>query len=222
MTDFIKLINIQKSYTKDSQIICALEIKELVLPQEGVVLVTGKSGSGKTTFLNILGLLDSADSGSVIIDGKDSRQLNDTQKTSLRKKYFGFIFQTFNLIPTFSVLENIQLPLLTQEISSQRAKEIEGFLERVGLASRRNHLPQELSQGEQQRVAAVRALVNNPKAILADEPTSNLDPQNTEMILNLLQDVCQEKKMILVLAGVSNWTNIKHCQDIQLEGGKIL
>jgi ABC-type lipoprotein export system ATPase subunit len=137
----------------------------------------------------------------VIICGKDTSKLNDKEKTSLRREYFGFIFQTFNLIPTLSVLENIQLPLLPQKLSKEENKEIEVLLERVGLYKRRRHLPQELSQGEQQRVSIVRALVNNPKAILADELTSSLDPENTKIILDLLTGISKEKKILLVVAG---------------------
>lgn len=221
MDSFIYVAGLLKTYTKNNQAIRALEIKELTLPQEGVVLVKGKSGAGKTTLLNMLGLLDSPTSGKIIINGKDISGIKDKEKTQLRRENFGFIFQAFNLIPTLTVRENILLPLLPLKLNNVKATEADNLLERVGLAGRKKHLPSELSQGEQQRVAIVRALINNPKAILADEPTSNLDPENTKIILDLLLSITREKKLLLIIAGNDiGFLQGESHKDIRLEEGR--
>jgi len=221
MDSFIYVSGLLKTYKKNNQAIRALEIKELALPQEGVVLVKGKSGAGKTTLLNMIGLLDSPTSGKIMINGKDISGIKDKEKTQLRRENFGFIFQAFNLIPTLTVRENVLLPLLPLKLNNVKGAEADNLLERVGLSGRRKHLPSELSQGEQQRVAIVRALINNPKAILADEPTSNLDPENTKTILDLLLSITREKKLLLVIAGNDmDFLQSQPHKDIRLEEGR--
>lgn len=223
MDEFIAITNLVRDYNKDGGLIRAVEIKELTFPQEGVVFVRGKSGAGKTTLLNMIGLLDSPTSGKIIINGKDISGIEDDKKTQLRKENFGFIFQAFNLIPTLTVEENIFLALLSSDLKKGKIAEVDNLLERVGLARRKKHFPAELSQGEQQRVAIVRALINDPKAILADEPTSNLDQDNTKNILDLLFNMVQERKTLLVIA--SNDAELmarKFSQEVRLEQGKIV
>jgi putative ABC transport system ATP-binding protein len=221
MSDFIRIENLLKTYQKNGQLIRALEVGELSLPQEGIILIKGKSGAGKTTLLNMIGLLDRPASGRIIIGGEDTSAIDDNKKTQLRRENFGFIFQAFNLIPTLSVEENVLLPLFPSGPSTEKIKEADNLLETVGLSKRRRHLPQELSQGEQQRAAIVRALINNPKAILADEPTSNLDPDNTKIILDLLLCIAQEKKLLLVIAGNDiGFLQNQGYREIRLEKGK--
>ena len=221
MSDFIRIENLLKTYQKNGQLIRALEVGELSLPQEGIILIKGKSGAGKTTLLNMIGLLDRPASGRIIIGGEDTSAIDDNKKTQLRRENFGFIFQAFNLIPTLSVEENVLLPLFPSGPSTEKIKEADNLLETVGLSKRRRHLPQELSQGEQQRAAIVLALINNPKAILADEPTSNLDPDNTKIILDLLLCIAQEKKLLLVIAGNDiGFLQNQGYMEIRLEKGK--
>ena len=221
MSDFIRIENLLKTYQKNGQLIRALEVGELSLPKEGIILIKGKSGEGKTTLLNMIGLLDRPASGRIIIGGEDTSAIDDNKKTQLRRENFGFIFQAFNLIPTLSVEENVLLPLFPSGPSTEKIKEADNLLETVGLSKRRRHLPQELSQGEQQRAAIVRALINNPKAILADEPTSNLDPDNTKIILDLLLCIAQEKKLLLVIAGNDiGFLQNQGYREIRLEKGK--
>jgi putative ABC transport system ATP-binding protein len=222
MNDFIRIDNLLKTYRKEGQIIRALEIEELALAQEGIVLVRGKSGAGKTTLLNMIGLLDRPTSGKVMINGEDTSGIDENKKNQLRKEKFGFIFQAFNLIPTLTVQENILLPLLPAKLNMEKIREVDSLLERVGLAERKKHLPAELSQGEQQRVAIVRALINNPQAILADEPTSNLDPENTKIILDLLLGIREERKLLLMVASNDmGFLRDEPHREIRLEEGKL-
>lgn len=224
MGQYIHVKNIRKDYIKDSQIVRALDIEELSLPQKGIVLVSGHSGSGKTTLLNLLGLLDKPTSGNIKIGDRNINSLNEEEKTELRRKLFGFVFQASNLIPTLTVKENLLLPLLPQRVSQKKINEIEGLLEKTGLLPRIKHFPSELSVGEQQRVALVRALVNDPKVILADEPTANLDPDNTNIILSLLGNIVTYSSILLIIAG-NNIALPKAFNEpimIKLKDGKVL
>lgn len=222
MDTYIKITNLLKTYIKDSATIKALDIKELTIPEKGLIFVTGHSGAGKTTLLNIIGLLDVPTSGQVCIDGKDTTGFKEEEKVSLRQKCFGFIFQSCNLIPTLTVEENILLPLFPYGVNKQSLKETDEILEKFGLLKRRRHLPSELSGGEQQRAAIARALINNPKIILADEPTANLDPQNSKLVLDFLFNITLQKNLLLIIAGNDIISpNNQSYRQIQLLEGKV-
>ena len=202
MEPYIKIENLVKTYYKDSQVSFNLDIKEYSMPREGIVFIRGKSGAGKTTFLNMIGALDMPDSGKIILEGRGITALGDNEKSRLRREFFGFVFQQGNLIPTLTVKENILLALLPGgRVSREKIKRIEEILSRLDILKRQNHLPSQLSGGEQQRTAIARALVNNPKIILADEPTANLDPENAAVITNLLYDIALTNKLLLVMTG---------------------
>ncbi|GHU41540.1 ABC transporter ATP-binding protein [Spirochaetia bacterium] len=196
----IELKNIWKTYRLGSVNVDALRGINLSIAAGDFVAVAGPSGSGKTTIMNIIGLIDKPTKGSMCIEEKDSGLLNRNELTHIRQEIVGFIFQSFNLLPVLTVFENIELPLLlggkgsaSRSLSKARRKErVEHLLEDVGLKDRRGHLPQELSGGQQQRVAIARALVNNPKIVIADEPTANLDSENGQRILSLMKKINSE------------------------------
>lgn len=154
------------------------------------IAIVGESGSGKSTFLNIIGGLMSCDEGEIIINEKHIEKLSENGLALFRRANMGFIFQTYNLMPQLTALENVEMPLIFSGVpKKERIRRAEEILERVGLGERMNHKPAELSGGQQQRVSIARALINNPKVILADEPTGNLDSNTTIEILNLLKDL---------------------------------
>lgn len=154
------------------------------------VALTGSSGSGKTTFLNIAGLLESFDSGAYMLDGEDVSRLNDDERSNFRNQKIGFIFQSFNLIPDLNLFENIDVPLRYRRLpKADRKQRIEHALETVGLASRMKHIPAQLSGGQQQRVAIARAIAGEPKLLLADEPTGNLDTVMAHQVMELLEEI---------------------------------
>ncbi len=198
----ISAINIGKSYLEGtgSRLIV---LEDLSIDVEGgkVIAITGESGVGKSTLLHILGLLDTVDSGRIIFNGEDVSSLNDSQLSRIRNSDFGFIFQFHYLLPEFDALENVALPALLAGMSrpeaESRAKEL---LSAVGVAERAGHFPNALSGGEQQRVALARALINNPRLVLADEPTGNLDPKNEDKLIDLLFGLTREFGMAVVLA----------------------
>ncbi|MBM3579866.1 MAG: ABC transporter ATP-binding protein [Alphaproteobacteria bacterium] len=186
----LKLKNISKIFSQGEQKIAAVNGVNLAVRTGEFVALTGQSGSGKTTLLQIAGLLDSPSSGEVWIGDVDASKADDKTRTELRKNYLGFVYQFHHLLPEFSALENVALPLLIRGISKQKALETaEEFLKKVELANRLNHKPAELSGGQQQRVALARAVVTKPKLILADEPTGNLDSELSEKIFVLLKDL---------------------------------
>ena len=164
------------------------------------VAVTGPSGSGKTTFLNIAGLLEEASSGEYKLDGVDITKLGDKARSRLRNEKIGFIFQSFNLIPDLNLFDNVDVPLRYRGLSrADRKKRITGALERVGLASRQRHFPAELSGGQQQRVAIARAIAGDPKLLLADEPTGNLDSQMAREVMQLLEELNAQGTVVVIV-----------------------
>ena len=164
------------------------------------VAVTGPSGSGKTTFLNIAGLLEDFTTGEYVLDGQDVRGLGDAARSRLRNQKIGFIFQSFNLIPDLDLFDNVDVPLRYRRMpAAARRRRIEAALEQVGLASRMKHYPAELSGGQQQRVAIARALAGEPRLLLADEPTGNLDSQMARSVLELLEDINARGTTILMV-----------------------
>jgi putative ABC transport system ATP-binding protein len=186
----LSMSNITKTYRTELVQTHALKDFSLEIAEGEFVAITGPSGSGKTTFLNIAGLLESFDSGGYILDGRSVGSLNDGQLSKLRNEKIGFIFQSFNLIPDLNVFDNIDVPLRYRGFSAaDRRQRIVGALERVGLAGRQKHLPSQLSGGQQQRVGIARALAGQPRFLLADEPTGNLDSQMAAGVLELLQEI---------------------------------
>ena len=164
------------------------------------VAIMGPSGCGKSTLLNILGLLDNPSGGKFVFNEIDVTNFKERHRTNLRKSNIGFVFQSFNLIDELTVYQNVELPLVYQKVPiTQRKEMVERALERMGISHRRNHFPQQLSGGQQQRVAIARAVVSNPKMILADEPTGNLDSNNGKEVMNLLTELNKEGTTIVMV-----------------------
>ena len=186
----LKMINVSKVYRTSTVETHALREFSLTVDEGEFLSVTGPSGSGKTTFLNIAGLLEELSGGSYELDGRDISSLSDAERSRVRNEKIGFIFQSFNLIPELDVFDNVDVPLRYRGFGApERRKRIEESLEMVGLASRMKHLPAQLSGGQQQRVAIARALAGEPRFLLADEPTGNLDSQMADSVLDLLADI---------------------------------
>jgi len=186
----LKMENVTRIYRTGLVETRALRDFSLEVEQGEFVTITGPSGSGKTTFLNVAGLLDAFDQGKYFLDGLDVSRLSDAQMSRIRNEKIGFIFQSFNLIPDLDVFDNIDVPLRYRRISGKERKErIERAAAQVGLSSRLHHLPSQLSGGQQQRVAIARVLAGDPKLILADEPTGNLDSTMAREIMDLLEEI---------------------------------
>ncbi len=186
----LSMQNVAKIYRTDTVETHALREFSMEVGEGEFVAVTGPSGSGKTTFLNIAGLLETFDTGTYRLDGNDVQGLSDARRSNVRNEKIGFIFQSFNLIPDLNVFDNVDVPLRYRGFkAADRRKRIEGVLETVGLGSRAKHLPSQLSGGQQQRVAIARALAGQPRFLLADEPTGNLDSQMASSVMGLLTEI---------------------------------
>jgi putative ABC transport system ATP-binding protein len=196
----IKTTDLTKVFRTDEVETTALNKVSLEIKKGEFVAIMGPSGCGKSTLLNIVGLLDNPSSGSFYFNDIEVSGYTERKRTMLRKSNVGFVFQSFNLIDELTVFENIELPLLYLKMpSSERKQKVEKVLERMQIAHRRKHFPQQLSGGQQQRVAICRAVVSNPKLILADEPTGNLDSANGEEVMNLLQQLNDEGTTIVMV-----------------------
>ena len=196
----LEMSHIKKVYRTESIETHALEDLSLTVGAGEFVSVTGPSGSGKTTFLNVAGLLDTFDSGRYLLDGKDVSRLSDKEMSQIRNRTLGFIFQSFNLIPDLGVMDNVDVPLRYRGLpAGERRQRIDRALEMVGLSARKKHLPSQLSGGQQQRVAIARVLAGEPKLILADEPTGNLDSAMTREIMDLLERINAEGTTIVMV-----------------------
>jgi len=192
--------DIAKVYRTDTVETHALRQFSLTVNEGEFVSVTGPSGSGKTTFLNIAGLLEEYSSGTYELDGNDVSGLNDSERSRLRNEKIGFIFQSFNLIPELDVFDNVDVPLRYRGFDgAERKKRIDRVLDVVGLGSRPKHLPSQLSGGQQQRVAIARALAGEPRFLLADEPTGNLDSNMAESVMDLLTEINDEGTTIIMV-----------------------
>jgi putative ABC transport system ATP-binding protein len=195
-----KLTGVTKLYQKGRRTVPAVRDLDLVIGDGEWLAVQGRTGHGKSTLLNLLGGLDRPTEGTVELDGTDLGALRETQLTRLRAEKIGFIFQTFNLIPTLSAAENVEAALIPLGVgAADRRARIAAALDSVGLADRAAHLPSELSGGQQQRTAIARALVKEPKVVLADEPTGNLDEDTRDEIIGLLEQLWRERGLTLVL-----------------------
>ena len=186
----LQMSQIQKIYRTELVETHALRELSLTVAEGEFVAVTGPSGSGKTTFLNIAGLLESFEHGTYFLDGNDVSRLSDDDRSEFRNRKIGFIFQSFNLIPDLNVFDNVDVPLRYRRLpANERRQRIEHALETVGLASRMKHIPAQLSGGQQQRVAIARALAGEPRMLLADEPTGNLDTAMAHQVMDLLEQI---------------------------------
>ncbi len=221
MKTLISLQGLRKKYTIGTQVVHALDGLDLQIDRNEYVALMGPSGSGKSTLMNILGCLDSPTQGNYTLNQQDVAHLNEDQLAEIRNREIGFVFQTFNLLPRYTALENVALPLiyagLDRESREERAKEV---LTQVGLADRMSHRPNELSGGQRQRVAVARALVNRPSIILADEPTGNLDTATSMEIMALFQEI-QEAGNTVIL--VTHEEDIAACAKrvVRLRDGKL-
>lgn len=196
----IKIQNLSKVFRTEEVETKALNEISLEVKQGEFVTIMGASGCGKSTLLNIVGLLDDVTSGSYQLLGQEIRGLKESEKSKIRKQNIGFVFQNFNLIDELSVYDNIELPLIYNNVSaSERKKKVEAIAERLAISHRLRHFPQQLSGGQQQRVAVARALINDPKIILADEPTGNLDSKNGNEVMELLTDLHANGATILMV-----------------------
>lgn len=196
----IRIRNLHKSYQMGKEKLEILKNLNLDIHQNELVSIMGPSGSGKSTLLNILGCLDTPTFGTYQLENKNISNFNEAQLALIRNEKLGFIFQSFHLIAHYSVLQNVMLPLIYScSNNTDRIAVAKTLLEQVGLEHRLTHLPNELSGGERQRVAIARALVNNPSIILADEPTGNLDSQNGDSILEILKNIHQKGKTVIIV-----------------------
>lgn len=196
----IKLENVARVYQMGKTLVPALRGLNLEIADGEFVAIMGPSGSGKSTLMHLIGALDVPNQGHVLLDGVDIAQQNGNQLAELRGKKVGFVFQTFNLVPTLSALKNVELPMIFQKIPRrERYEKARRLLEQVGLGDRLHHKPSELSGGECQRVALARALANDPQILLADEPTGNLDAESGEQIMQILKKLNEEKKMTIIV-----------------------
>ncbi|MEG2254134.1 MAG: ABC transporter ATP-binding protein [Vagococcus sp.] len=201
LSSVIELKSINKYYKLREGRLHALKNIDLTIEQGDFLMIMGKSGSGKTTLMNIIGFLDQTSDGSYIFDEQDVSQLTENQKSELRNKYIGFIFQQFFLIQSLNVSQNVELPMVYegQKKESKRKKIAEHYLQLVGLEGKESSKTTELSGGQQQRVAIARALVNEPLLIMADEPTGALDSETSADIMNILSDLNKEGKTIVMV-----------------------
>ncbi len=222
MAPLIKLQDVHKIYRLDGVEVSAVNGISLSIDQGDFVALIGPSGSGKSTAMNLVGCLDTATKGDIFLGKHNIQNLSESDLAQVRGKQIGFIFQTFNLIPSLNALDNVALPMMFQNVSrSVRKTKAQKLLEQVGLANRMHHLPNQLSGGQRQRVAIARALVNDPEIILADEPTGNLDTKTGEEIMKLLKDLNKQGKTIILVTHNPDLTKLAN-KIIKLKDGKII
>lgn len=218
----ISVRDLRKTYMVGGSLVKALDGISLDISDGEYVTIVGASGSGKSTLMNILGCLDLQSSGSYFLDGEDVSRLSDSKLSDIRSRKIGFVFQSFNLIPGLSALENVELPLLYKKLPKHKREELSlSALKRVGLLDRAFHRPTELSGGQQQRVAIARAVAADPDIILADEPCGNLDSSSGDEVLSLLSDLSESGKTIVMIT--HNENTAKQAQRlIRISDGKIV
>ena len=207
--NILVLSNISKSYRQGSESISIFDNFNLTVDKGEFISITGPSGSGKTTLLNLVGLIDSIDQGQILLNDKIISNQNSNEKSKVRRNNFGFIYQNYNLFDNFSAIENIILPLIlrgeAKDAASEKANELMNIFD---ISHRKSHFPNSLSGGEQQRVAIARALINKPDIVIADEPTGNLDHENSVNVLKYLIDYIESEKMTLIMATHNQeWAN---------------
>ena len=223
MTTVLKLKNISKEFIEPRRNIVALDKINLELSDGQCIGLLGPSGSGKSTLLQIAGLLDTPTNGEIIINGEKCNTLSQEKKNLIRKKYIGFIYQNFYLLDSFSALENIIIPQLINGSTYKSAKKKAlNLLSNIGLSKRIDNKPRELSGGEKQRVAILRAIANTPKIILADEPTGNLDKKNSENVIKIIKDLVSHYKISFIVATHNLSIVKKFDKIIKLSEGKLI
>ena len=218
----IQIKDLHKSYHMGSNSLHVLKGINFDVKEGEMVSIMGSSGSGKSTFLNILGILDEADSGSYIFDGVPIKNLNEKIAAKYRNEFLGFVFQSFNLIGFKSALDNVAMPLYYKGMKRKERLELAAhYLEKVGLANWSHHLPNEMSGGQKQRVAVARALVTNPKVLLADEPTGALDSKTSYEVMELIQEINSEGKTVLIVTHENDIANMTK-RIINLKDGVVI
>lgn len=218
----IQIKNLKKSFRTEEVETLALNDVNLNIKNEEFVAIMGPSGCGKSTLLNIIGMLDSPTEGSYKFAGHEVGNLKERQRTQLRKGNLGFVFQSFNLIDELTIFENVELPLIYLNVNKEERKErVKKVLDRMKIGHREKHFPQQLSGGQQQRVAISRAVVTNPKLILADEPTGNLDSKNGIEVMNLLTELNQDDTTIVMVTHSNRDSHYAH-RVINLFDGQIV
>lgn len=221
MKNVIELQKITRHFKVGSQLVKALTEINLEISKNEYVALMGSSGSGKSTLMNILGCLDTPTSGKYFLSGKDVSKMNDNQLAEIRNKEIGFVFQTFNLLPRYSALQNVALPLIYSGIAKkEREEKAAEILDSVGLTDRMHHNPNELSGGQRQRVAIARALVNNPAMILADEPTGNLDSKTSYEIMQLFNEIHEKGNTVVLVTHEEDIANYCH-RVVRLKDGMV-
>jgi putative ABC transport system ATP-binding protein len=214
MSNVIEIRNIIRDFPLGQETVHVLKGIDLDIERGDYIAIMGPSGSGKSTLMNLLGCLDTPTSGSYILNGKDVSKMSDDELAEIRNNEIGFVFQTFNLLPRTTALENVALPMIYAGMSKKdRTQRAEEVLTDVGLADRMDHKPNQLSGGQRQRVAVGRALVNKPSIILADEPTGNLDSKTSEEIMDLLDEIHKNGNTVIV---------VTHEEDIAAKAHRII
>jgi len=222
MNSVIKIKDLEKFYRTEEVQTVALNKLTFEVKEGEFVAVMGPSGCGKSTLLNIIGLLDDPDGGSFVFNGVEVAGYNERKRANLRKHNIGFVFQSFNLIDELTVFENVELPLIYTGVKpADRKKRVEDVLEKMQIMHRKNHFPQQLSGGQQQRVAVARAVVNNPKIILADEPTGNLDSSNGNEVMQLLTELNDQGTTIIMVTHSEHDAKYSHRIIRMLDGHKV-
>lgn len=218
----IKITDLEKYYKTEELQTIALNKLSFEVKKGEFVAIMGPSGCGKSTLLNILGMLDDANGGSFIFNEEEVIKYSEKQRANLRKHNIGFVFQSFNLIDQLTVFENVELPLIYTGVKkAERIKRVNKVLEKMQIMHRRNHFPQQLSGGQQQRVAVARAVVNNPKLILADEPTGNLDSSNGNEVMELLTELNSKGTTIIMVTHSEHDAKFSHRIIRMLDGQKV-
>lgn len=220
-SNIIELKNLSKHYEMGENIVKALDGIDVKIKKGDFIAIVGPSGSGKSTMMNMIGALDLATEGEIFLDDENIENLEESELAQIRGRKIGFVFQTFNLIPTLTALENVMLPMTFQGLGGEEKLErAEKILKKVGLEHRKNHFSNELSGGEMQRVAIARALANNPEVILADEPTGNLDSKTGKEIMKIFTDLNKKGKTIILVTHDLDLTKYA-TKVLKLRDGKI-
>lgn len=217
-----ELVGVQKYFGSGATTVRALDGVDLSIGSNEFLAIQGPTGQGKSTLLTLLGALDRPSSGTITFDGRDLGKLAESELAQLRAAEFGFVFQTFNLIPTLTAQENVETALVPSNIeAAERHSRALAALDELGLADRATHLPSELSGGQQQRVAIARALVKKPRVLLADEPTGNLDEQTRDEIVGLLETLWRERGLTLIVVTHDSWVASRAQRIAVIQGGRV-